>query len=356
VNPITTLQLLAKDLRLGPRSPVFLFAVAMPVLITVLVSAVFGNLLDPSPRLGIVDRGASQVTTAALALEGIDVAVVDDVSDLRSMVEAHELDAGVVLPAGFDEAVASGDPPPLEFFVSGSSLASTRIVLAATTLDLVTRSAGTEPGVLVTVSQLGDADFVPIGDRLLPLMVAYAVMIAGLFLPAASLVEERGSGTLGAVLVSPARLGDVLAAKGSLGAALAIAMGMVTLALNRAFAGNAGGLALALAIGSVMMAELGLLLGCWATDTNTLFTAIKGGGIVIFLPVIFVLWPGLPQWIPRLVPTYYFLQPIYEISVLGAGLGDVVVELGIAAVTCVALLVPVVAVGRRAERIVAISI
>jgi ABC-2 type transport system permease protein len=356
VNPRTTSRLLLKDLRLGPRSPVFLFAVAMPVLITVLVSAVFGDLLDPSPRLGIVDQGASQITARALALEGIDVALIDDVADLRGKVETHDLDAGVVLPPGFDAAAAAGNPPPLEFYVSGSSLASTRIVLAATTLDLAAEAAGSTPGIEVTVTRLGDDDFVPIGDRLLPLMVAYSVMIAGLFLPATSLVEERGSGTLAALLVSPARLTDVLVAKGTLGALLAVAMGMVTLALNRAFSGNAAQLALALAIGSVMMAEFGLLLGCWAADTNTLFTAVKGGGIIIFLPVIFVLWPGLPQWIPQLVPTYYFLQPIYEISVLGADLGDAAVNLGIAAAVCAVLVVPVVAVGRRAERRVALSV
>jgi len=354
VSPRIILRLLAKEVRLGPRSPVFLFAVAMPVLITVLISAVFGNLLDPSPRLGIVDQGDSRMTAAALALEGIDVALVDGESELRRRVEAHELDAGVVLPAGFDDAAAAGTPPPLEFYVSGSSLASTRVLLAAATLDLATDATDTGPPVDVEVTRLGDEDFVPIGDRLLPLMVAYAVMIAGLFLPAASLVEERGSGTLAALLVSPARLGDVLTAKGTLGATLAVAMGMATLALNRAFSGNAAELALGLAVGSIMMAELGLILGCWAADTNTMFTAIKGGGIIIFLPVIFVLWPGLPQWIPQLVPTYYFLQPIYEISVLGSGLGDVALDLAIAAGICVVLLLPVAAVGRRAERAAAL--
>jgi ABC-2 type transport system permease protein len=196
---------------------------------------------------------------------------------------------------------------------------------------------------------------VPIGDRLVPLMVFYAVVMAALYYPAASLVEEREHRTLDALLVSPVRMRDVLAAKGIVATVLAVAMAMVTLALNRAFGGQALLLAGILTIGAVMLAEGGLVLGLWARDANTMFTAIKGSGIIVFLPTVFAIWPDLPQWIARVVPTYYFLMPVYDVGVLGQGLGDVWVDVAIGAAICAALAPLVAAYARKAERRMAVS-
>jgi ABC-2 type transport system permease protein len=187
-------------------------------------------------------------------------------------------------------------------------------------------------------------------------MVFYAVMVAALFLPAASLVDEREKRTLDAVLVTPTRMSDVLFGKGTFAVLLAVIMGLATLALNGAFAGQFLTMALILFIGSVMMALVGMALGLWARDVTTMYTAIKAGGILIFLPVIFVLFPGLPQWIPKLIPTYYFLQPIYDIAIHGDSFADVVPELLIAVVFCI-VLVPFVAwVARWSERQLAMTV
>lgn len=350
------LRVTQKDLRLGPRSPIFLWAIGLPVLMTFLFSAVFGSLFAPPPRLAVVDEDASEVTSSLLAAEGIAVTVLDDEADLRAGVEAHEYDAGLVLTTGFDAALAAGEQPPMEFFVSGSSLASTRLILGVTTLAAIRDIAGQSPPVEVVVTSLGAEDYVPIGDRLVPLIVFYSVVIAALFLPAASLVDEREKRTIDAVLVTPARMTEVLLGKAVLGTVLALLMGLVSLALNDAFAGQPAAMVVFLLVGAVMMAEVGLILGCWARDSNTLFSAIKGGGILIALPAFFFLFPGLPQWIPKLVPTYYFLAPIYEISTGGHTLSDHWVDLAVAVVVCVALVPAVRVVGRRTERLSALTV
>ncbi|MEN8115232.1 MAG: ABC transporter permease, partial [Actinomycetota bacterium] len=279
-----------------------------------------------------------------------------DAEALKRDVEAHDLDAGLVLSGGFDGAIVRGEHPDLEFYISGESLASTRIILEITTLELVRGVEGAEPPVEVVVTPVGDEDYVPISDRFLPLMVIYAVMIAAMFLPAASLVDEREKRTLDAVLVTPTRMSDVLIGKGTFAVVLAVILGFVTLVLNDALAGQAGTMLLILLVGSVMLALMGLALGLWAKDITTMYTAIKSGGIIIFLPVIFTLFPGLPQWIPKLVPTYYFLQPIYDIAIHGHSFGDVVPEILIAAAFCAALVPFVAWVARRSERELAMTV
>jgi ABC-2 type transport system permease protein len=345
-----------RELRLSPRSPLVFFAIAMPLIMTFLISSVFGSLFEANPRLGIVDQGNSGVTAAALQLEGVDAVVVADVATLQERVESHDLDAGLVLSASFDADLAAGGQPDLEFYVSGSSLASNRVILAITATDLIRGVSGEEPPVTVVVTPVGDQDYVPIGDRLLPTMVFYAVMVAALFLPAASLVDEREKRTLDAVLVTPTRMSDVLIGKGAFAVLLAVIMGLATLALNGAFAGQFWTMALILFIGSVMMALVGMALGLWARDVTTMYTAIKAGGILIFLPVIFVLFPGLPQWIPKLIPTYYFLQPIYDIAIHGDSFADVVPELLVAVAVCIALVPFVAWVARWSERQLAMTV
>ncbi len=356
MNPKRAWNVFAREVRLSPRSPLVFFAIAMPLIMTFLISSVFGSLFEANPTLGIVDDGNSTVAAAALQLEGIDSVIVPDVETLQAKVESHDLDAGLVLPADFDATLQAGGQPDLEFYVSGASLASNRVILGITTIDLVRGVSGSQPPVTVVVTPVGDEDYIPIGDRLLPTMVFYAVMIAALFLPAASLVDEREKRTLDAVLVTPTRISDVLVGKGSFAVLLAVVMGLATLALNNAFAGQPVAMTLILLVGSVMMALVGLALGLWARDVTTMYTAIKAGGILIFLPVIFVLFPGLPQWIPKLIPTYYFLQPIYDIAIRGDTFADVVPELLIALAFCVAL-VPLVAwVARWSQRQLAMTV
>lgn len=342
-------RVLVKDLRLGPRSPIFLWAIALPILFTLLITAVFGDLFAPPPRLAVVDEGSSAVTEALVEADGLDVTVLDSEAALRAAVEQHEYDAGVVLPPNLDDQLAAPEPPPLQFFVSGESLASTRLILGVTTLDEIRAVAGQQPPVDVVVTTVGDESWVPVEDRLLPLVVMYAVVVAALFLPASSLVEERQRRTLDAMLVTPVRMSEVLAAKAALGVILGVLMSVVTLAMNQALGNQAAALLLLLLVGAVMMAEAGLVLGCWARDANTLFTAVKGGGIVVIAPVLFILFPDLPQWIARIFPTYYFLQPIYDIAVTGGALRDHLLELSIAVALCLVLLPAVVAMGRRLE-------
>lgn len=342
-------RVLAKDLRLGPRSPMVLWALVLPVVLTVLLRGIFGGLLDSNPRLGVLDAGGSEITTGVRAVEGIEVQSYFNLAELEADVLAGDLDAGLALPAGFDDAVRGGQQPPLQLWISGQSLASSRGIIIAALLGLLRDLSGDAPRVDVEVVQLGEAGL-PLDVRLLPLLVVMAVAIAGAMVPAASLVEEKEKRTLLSLLVSPASMGEVLTAKGVLGWLLAMAAGLVTLAINGALGAAPVVMVVAVALGAVMMVEVGLLLGVWARDTNTLFAAWKGGALFLLYPVAFFVWTDLPGWIPRLGPTYYFLRPIFALSVEGAAAGDVWIDLVVAAAICAVLVPAVIAAGRRLER------
>jgi ABC-2 type transport system permease protein len=349
-----TLVVLRKDLRLGPRSPVFLWVLLLPLLITFVLQVAFGSLFDPQPRLGIVDEGSSSIPGAVEALDGIELTMLDDPALLRDRVESNDLDAGMVLPAGFDDAVRDGERPPLTFYIGGESLASNRIVLAVTTIDLVRGLEGRAAPVDVRIDSFGE-DLQPLAVRLVPFITMYALLIAGVFLPSFSLADEREKHTLDALVVTPTRLSEVVLAKGVLGFVLAIAMALATLWLNGALDARPFALVVVLLIAGLLLVEVGLVYGTASKDVTGVFTLIKGTGFILLGPTIFYVFPDWPQWVARLFPTYWVIDPIYQVTINGAGLGDVRVDLLIALAVVAAMVVPIRWLTNRLETQLAIA-
>jgi ABC-2 type transport system permease protein len=342
-------RILKKDLWMGPRSGLFLWLLAMPLLMTLLVQVVFGSLFEPKPRLAVVDAGDSAIRAALLDMEGLELTVLDSEAALKEGVEGNDFDGGLVLGAGFDEALRAGEKPLLELFVGGESHASERLVIAVTTIDLVRQLEGSVPPVDVAIERLGDGELLPLNVRLVPFCVIYALLGAGIFLTGLMLVEEKEKGTLTALRIAPLNLREILVAKWVLGFSLAVLMSLITLALNGGFGGQVGTVTLAVVVGAALAAEIGILLGILAADSTTLFALIKGLGILIIGPVIFYIFPDWPQWIAKLFPTYWVIDPIYSAAVLGNGLGEVYPDLLIAGAIIVGMLPVLVLVTRRMQ-------
>jgi ABC-2 type transport system permease protein len=315
-------KFICKDLRLGPRSPIFLWALAFPFVMTLVVQVVFGNLFTSKPRLGIVDKGNSQI-------------------------KDNDLDTGIVLKEGFDQAVNSGHKPLLEAWISGESLASNRIIIAVTTLDLIRNVEGKLPLVDIEIHSLGDSEALSISSSLTPLLVFFALLISGVFVTPFGLVEERENKTLNAVLVTPLRFSDVLIAKAGVGMILALLTALITLLLNRATGSHFFAIITVLLVAALMSVVFGLIYGTIAKDTKSLFTLVKTLNLFLVAPMIFFLFPNLPQWIAKIFPTYWIINPIFEIAINDGGFSEVAPDLMVALVFITVLIFPVIILSRR---------
>ena len=80
---------------------------------------------------------------------------------------------------------------------------------------------------------------------------------------------------------------------------------------------------------------------------KTLFALMKSVNILLFAPVIFYIFPDWPQWIARIFPTYWIIDPIYQVAIEDAGLPQVAPELAVALVICLLLVPAVVVLSRR---------
>ncbi len=345
------LALMAKDLFHGSRSLILVFAVVIPLVASLVISLLLGTLFADKPRLGLADQGASALTGELAQLDYLTVRTYGDGGALRRDVERGALDMGIVLPEGVDQALAEGRAAALEVYVWGESLIKHRTTLAAALSREVMALTGRHSPVEVTTTLLGDGRAITWGERLFPMVVIMTIIMGGTLVPATSLVQEKQARTLRALTITPTSYAEVLTAKAVVGALVSTVMGLAILALNNAFGAQPGLLIGLVALGSLLAAEAGVIIGALVGDISTLFTVVKGLGILLYAPAIFYLFPDLPAWLARLFPTYYMLGPIVEVSMSGAHWADIAGDVAILGALIVAGAIAAGVIARRtAER------
>lgn len=342
--------LLGKDFKYGSKGFVFIMAIVAPILISLVLNLVFGTFFSQTAKLGINDQGDSLLVNIVSASDSVQTRTYASADDLMRAVEAGAVDMGVSLPENFDEDALSGNSIVLPAYLWGESLAKNRGILLASINSAVRQLAGQEVPVHIETTTLGDAQSVPWSDRLLPLVLLYAVTMGGIMLPASLMVDEKQKHTLTALAITPTTLGDILAAKGLMGVILALVMSIVILLMNQAFGVQTGLLMIVLGLGAVLAALFGLVLGALVKEINTLFATIKGIGILLYAPVFVYMFPQIPQWIGKIFPTYYIVQPVVEISQQGGAWSDIVFEVSILAGLIVLMLVLTPLAARRLKQ------
>jgi ABC-2 type transport system permease protein len=246
---------------------------------------------------------------------------------------------GIILPPAFDGAVRENSETDITLFFWGEGLIADR----ATLITALARAIGTVSGrsALVSVEPvaMGNAEIVSWSERLLPLLVLMTIMLGGTLVPAVSLVDEKQKRTLQALTITPTSLGEVLVSKALLGTGVSLVMGIIILTLNQAFGAQPLLLILVLALGALVAAQLGILLGTLSKDITSLFTVVKSLAILLYAPAIIELVPQLPQWLARIFPTYYIIAPIQEIALNGAQWTEVASQVLILSALAAAMLV-----------------
>lgn len=360
------LTILAKDLRLRLRDrSVLLFALVVPLGLTLLFSTIFPDTEEIRLRAAVVDLDGSDVAAGfvdealpQLAEAGLlEPAEAADVADARAQLEAGELDAAWVLPAGFGDDVTSGRGATLEVLVNPDralraevarsvaegyadrldaitlAVATTAVAAGGADTDVdLARAAGiaaaTAPPVTLTESatedrQLDGVSYLAAG------MAAFFVFFTVTF-GVTGMLEERQLGTLPRLLASPVSAAALQLGK-ALGALLLGLVSMTVLALASRFAlGAEWGppVGVAVLVVAVVLAALGVmaLVGSFAR------TAEQAGNLQAIVAIVLGMLGGvffpLPfdggglETLTLLSPHAWFLR----------GLGDLVGSGEVAAV------------------------
>jgi ABC-2 type transport system permease protein len=340
--------LLKKEFLFGSHNFIFVMAVVMPVGISLVLSLLLGTLFSGKPRLGILDQGNSKLTAQMAGLDFILTEAYTVEETLRADVERGALDMALILPENFDRQLQADAVTTMDLFIWGESLLKHRTVLAVALVRGIIDVAGREVPVETELVLLGDEANIPWGVRLFPLVVVITIFIGGLMVPATSLVEEKMHRTYRALLTTPASLMDILTAKGLTGVILALVNGLLILFINSAFGAQPALLVVLLVLGGIFAAAGGIIFGVLVKDLNTLFTAMKSMGLILYAPAFIFMFPEVPQWIAKLFPTYYVLGPIVDLTMNNATWADIAVDVYILIALIVALIAIAGFLARRA--------
>ncbi len=323
MNPKRIGVLLIKEFVQGMQGFIFIFAIVVPIVMSLVVTLLFGTIFSGKPKLGINDAGDSQLPTQALGMESFIVKTYDSTETLKQATTTGAVDIGISIPKDFDTKLISSETTEMTAYIWGESLMKSRAMLIAGLANWIREIAGHKSPIEIRTTTLGDVGTPTWEERLVPFVVVMGVMIGGVILPATSLVDEVQKSTLTALVVTPTTIGDIFASKALLGTIVSTFSATAILLLNRSFGINPPLLIFLLVLGAIMASEFGVLLGAFIKDINTLFATIKSMGIILYAPAIIYMFPAIPQWIGKIFPTYYMIRPIIDVTQEGATWGEI---------------------------------
>jgi ABC-2 type transport system permease protein len=302
---------------LNPRNPWIIFALLGPFLYAAIFQFIFG-IWDTQPRLAVYEGGDQVIVRELEEMESIDLVVVDSADDVLKMVKDKKVDVGAVFAADTAEKLQAGERITVELYVNGESLAKNRAIAAAAITGAVRDVSPEVPQITIEQVKLGDEEALSFMEMLLPFFVIMIIVLGAYLLPASFIVNEKEKRTITALLVSPTTLTEILIAFGMVGIIMSLVMGMILLLLT---VGLSSPLLLLVifALGSLLGAEWGLILGLASKDQTSLVAYMKALNIFILAPALFFIFPNWPQWIAKLFPSYYIANPIFRITIYGEG-------------------------------------
>jgi ABC-2 type transport system permease protein len=352
--------IIAKDLRLFARDRFYAFVSVLGLVAYAIIFWVLPATVETTIAVGVHLPGGEELLTANLdesTEEGLDVVVYDSSAALEAAVlEGEDVAAGLDFPDGFLPATLAGEETTVRVLLTGGAPEELRDALVAGVREIGFAIAGAEPPVtlpsaeeiVLGVDRAGDP--VSLREQLRPLLIFFVLMME-MFALAALVAVELAQRTVSAVLVTPTRVVDLLAAKALLGTALAFGQAVLLALVTGTLAHSPVLLLAALLLGSVLVTGVGLIAGTLGQE----FIAIVFWSVLFFIPLAVpafaMLYPGTPSLWVQALPTYGLAEILLRATAYGEGWAQLWPYVGLLAVWgAVAFAAGAVVLGRRAVR------
>ena len=358
---------------LRDRSNIF-FVFIFPIAIIFLIGAQFGGGVSPS--LGIYLEGAgdigSDIAEAIESTDSIDARRFETEDELIDAVERGHVQAGVFIPSGIEDTVASGDTAEVGFVarpegagpqmeaIVGSAVAEVMRPLGAArfasdetgeaffdALAVADSIAEESAPVEIQVAAVGESLFPEslgqfgLGASSQLVLFTFLTALAG----SAALILTRQLGISDRMLSTPTSLGSIVVGESFGRFAVAMVQGLyiivLTLIIFRVDWGDPVAALLLLLVFSAVGAGAGVLMGSLFSNDQ------QAGGVAVVVSIglgalggcMFPLELFSPtmQTVAHFTPHAWALDGYAELIRRGGGTTDILLELGVLAAFAVAL-------------------
>jgi ABC-2 type transport system permease protein len=363
-----------KDLAEYGRDRLWAFLTVLVLVVVVVLFWILPTDVNETVTVGVagLDDGDAVAELASSDDEGLATVPFSSEDDLRAVV-AGDADAWtvdgetVVIPLGADRSppdgaieakVAIGLAFPEDFVEAAAAgqVSQATVYVAATVPDEVERAmsslvreigyaaAGeplpidtsnpTETFVVLGEDRVGDQASIRDGFR--PIMV-FLILMMEMFVMASLIAKEIQDRTVTAMLVTPATIGDVLAAKGLAGAASGLAQAVIVLIAIDSLAPNPLLILTLVLLGAILISGTAMIVGSSGRDfISTLFYGMAYM-VPLLIPAFAALFPGTAAAWVRILPSYPLVRGLVDVTTYGAGWSDTLPQLAALSAWCVAL-------------------
>ncbi len=358
-RPVSRYSIIAsivrKDLAEYGRDKLWAFLTVMVLVVVIALFWLLPDDVDESIRVGVSGLDGSSVLSAleSAGEEGLLLVPFATAADLEAVVagDADPSDpdqagttVGIAFPDDFLAATASGAATTVTVYIDAAVPDEIRVAITGLVREIAYAVAGDE----LPVSTSGpDEVFVVLGedrvgdqasarDSFRPLLV-FLILLMEMFVMASLIAKEIQERTVTALLITPASVGDVLAAKGIVGTVSGLAQAVIVLIAINALSVQPLLILTLMLLGAVMVSGTAMLAGSTGKDfMGTLFSGMLFM-IPLMIPAFAALFPGTASaWI-RAIPSYPLVQGLVNVSTFGEGWAETLPELGILFVWCVGL-------------------
>ena len=343
--------MVAKDLREYSRDKLWMFMVPALLAFMIAIFWVLPQKVNETIKVGVFPSEFAQAMRMMESWDsigtgggtdevpGIQVLAFEDENELSAAVfeksggsGAKKVSVGIAFPLDFMTVVGSGEPAVVSIYMDAAvpeligHAAASGIRELAYALRAVMSGRNPLESLPVALPDLQNIILgkdragvqIPLREKLRPLMAVLILLIEALALAGLVAVEIEHR-TVIALLVTPARSGDVLAAKCITGAALALSQGLLFLLLTQSFRSH-GLLVLVLALlGAFMASAVGMIAGAAGKDfMGTLFVGMVFI-VPLMVPAFTVILPGsVAGWVKAL-PSYGLIRAMVGTICYGEG-------------------------------------
>lgn len=251
---------------------------------------------------------------------------------------------GLAFPDDFVQAAAAGETTQATVYVDAAVPEEIERAMSSLVSEIAFAVAG-EPFPIDTTDPT--ETFVVLGedragaqvsarDGFRPIIV-FLVLMMEMFVMASLIAKEIQDRTVTAMLVTPASVGDVLAAKGLTGALSGLVQAVVVLVAIDSLSPNPLLILTLILLGAVLISGTAMIVGSTGRDfISTLFYGMAYM-VPLLIPAFAALFPGTASTWVRALPSYPLVRGLVDVTAYGAGWSDTLPELAVLSAWCVAL-------------------
>ena len=317
--------IIRKDFREFSRNRFFVFITLLVLVAYVAVFWFLPDSVDETVRIGVSNTilstdvgGVTESGTAGFALE-----IYASEEELAAAVEEGRdgIVAGISFPPDFLESAAAGEASTVVLLVPAGLPAEIELLLEGAVAELAFGLAGVPPpvdpiteAVVLGTDRAGNQ--VSLQQQMRPLILILVLMVETFALSSLIAIEVQQR-TAVAILATPVRIVDFLAAKGIFGIGLAFSEVVLLGLLIGAFAVNAPAVLMILLLGAVLVTGFGMIAGSYGRDFMGTLLVSMLFMIPLMIPAFGALFPGSsPTWVMAL-PTYGLVQALIRVTADG---------------------------------------